>query len=72
MAGILDSAEIEIVCKKCGRKSKKSVGWIKRNRHFTCACGCRMLLDADGLLREVGKVDRSVDTLQRDIQKLKK
>lgn len=72
MAGILDSAEVDIPCEKCGGKTKKSIGWIKRNSEFTCVCGQRITLNADQFRREIGKVDRSVDALKGQIKKMNK
>jgi lysyl-tRNA synthetase class I len=72
MAGILDSAEIEIPCENCGRKTKKSIGWIKNHSHFTCDCGTHIILDASKFKGEISKVDRAIGDLQRTIDKINK
>jgi hypothetical protein len=46
MSGLFDDAEIEIPC-YCGRKTKKTVGWIKNHSQFTCACGTVISLKSD-------------------------
>lgn len=69
MAGILDQAEIEIPCENCGRKTKKSIGWIKTQSQFTCACGTRINIDASQFKSEMAKVDRSFASLQNTLKK---
>jgi hypothetical protein len=75
MSGIIDDVEIEIDC-ECGRKNKKSIGWVKNNSKFTCACGIRHTLDADQFRGKVDKINRKVDgsraALQEAFKKLGK
>jgi hypothetical protein len=39
MAGLLDDIEVELVCRGCGRKTAKTVGWIRSHEQFVCSCG---------------------------------
>lgn len=72
MAGIIDGAEIEIPCENCGRKTNKSIGWIKTNTNFICDCGTRIVLDSDKLRREISKADRAIDEFQAQLKKFNK
>lgn len=60
MPGFLDAAEIPIPCEKCGRTTKKSIGWLKTHRELTCTCGTHIRLDADDLRRKVADMERSL------------
>ncbi len=68
MPGFLDNEEIEIPCENCGRKSKKSFGWIKGHTEFSCACGTRIRLQAGQFKSEITKVERSLADLQRSLK----
>ncbi len=72
MAGFLDGAEIEIPCEKCGRKTKKSIGWIKTHGRFTCSCGTEISIDASQFKAEIAKAERSVASLQSALKNLGK
>ncbi len=72
MAGFLDSAEIEIPCENCQRKTKKTIVWIKSNKEFTCACGTTIKLEAEQFKREIAKAEKSFSDLQRTIKNLVK
>ena len=61
MSGVLDSVEVELVCEACGRKTKKTVGWIESHENFTCPCGLPVRCGPDSISREVREVNRGVD-----------
>ena len=69
MAGFLDDAEIEIPCANCNRKTKKSIGWIKGNSQFACACGTVISLRSDQFNREITNVEASIRSLQDSLKK---
>lgn len=60
--GFLDDAEVGIEC-DCGRTTEKTIGWIRRNRQFTCACGTVITLDSADLRRKMDKIDRDLRDL---------
>jgi hypothetical protein len=68
MAGFLDSTEIEIPCENCSSKTKKSIGWIKSHKEFTCACGTKITLDASQFKSEIAKVEKSFADLQKTLK----
>lgn len=53
MKGVLESKKIDIPCEKCGRKSPKTIGWLKTHKQFTCACGTRIHVDSRDFVRDV-------------------
>jgi uncharacterized Zn finger protein len=63
MPGFLDSSEIEIPCENCGRKTKKSIEWIKSHRVLACTCGTRMKLNTSQFKSDIAKVERSLTDL---------
>ena len=46
-----DSTKIEIPC-KCGRNTKKTIGWIKQNDELVCGCGVHIDLRTAALRRQ--------------------
>jgi len=68
MSGFLDNTEIEIPCEKCGRKTKKSIGWIKSNSSFSCSCGTRIHLNTSQFKGEIAKAERSFGNLERTLK----
>ena len=71
MAGFLDSRVVGIPC-SCGRKTEKSIGWIKTNKEFTCACGKRIALDADQFVREIAKAEGGLAKFKQSLKRLGK
>lgn len=69
MSGLLDKQEIEIPCDKCGRKTKKSIGWIKTHSEYVCGCGTTIKLDTRQFKSEIAEVERSFANLQRVFKK---
>ncbi|MDM4014985.1 hypothetical protein [Roseiconus lacunae] len=66
----LSKQTIEIPCENCGRKTAKSIGWVKANKLFVCACGTNITLDASKLNGEIAKVERSLKDLEQTLKKL--
>ncbi|MBL8883815.1 MAG: hypothetical protein JNL45_12270 [Hyphomicrobium sp.] len=69
---MFDKAEIPIECSNCGRKTKKTVAWLKNNKAFTCGCGTRISINASQFNREMKKVDKSVDEFKRALKRFGK
>lgn len=69
---MFDNAEIPIECANCGRKTKKTVAWLKNHTDFTCSCGTRITIDASQFIREMKKVDKSIDDLKRTLKRFGK
>lgn len=68
MTNFLDSTEIEIPCENCSHKTKKSIGWIKSNKDFTCSCGTKITIDASQFKSEIAKVEKSLAELQKTLK----
>ena len=67
---ILDGFEIEIPCPKCGRKTKKSIGWIKTNRQLSCGCGTVINLKTDQFRRETAKAEQLLADFHARVQRM--
>jgi DNA-directed RNA polymerase subunit RPC12/RpoP len=66
----LDNQSIDIACTKCGRKTPKTVGWIRRYSYFDCAgCGTRINLERDQFINEATKISREFENLRRSIER---
>jgi len=72
MTNFLDDSTIELPCENCGRVTKKTIGWIKRNTQFAWACGTPIHLDTSQFKREIAKVDRAFADLRNTLKKLNK
>jgi hypothetical protein len=66
---MFEKAEIPIPC-DCGRKTKKTVAWLKTHKDFTCGCGRRIEVDASQFNREMKKVDKAIDDFKRSLRRL--
>jgi len=71
MKGILDNQTLPIKCADCGLETPQSVGWIKTNNQFTCACGRVIEIQADQFLGEIDKAERALAELMNSINKRK-
>lgn len=72
MSGILDTATIPIPCSKCGRKTDKTIGWLKSHNKFSCACGTEVEVDVSQFRGEIAKADRAAADLKRKLEMLNK
>ena len=70
MAVIIDDAEIELECKNCGGKTKKSIGWMKDHDQFTCECGTLTPVDLSKYRKELAKTESELDGVQGLMEKL--
>ena len=68
MSGYLDNAEIGISCPKCGAETKKSIGWIKHNNKFICACGSEVNFDSNQFRKKMAAVDSSLNDFGKGIK----
>ena len=68
MAGFLDDLEIEIPCENCGRKTKKTIRWIKSNNEFVCACGTHISLDSSDFRAKIAKIERDLGNLGKSLK----
>lgn len=60
---LFDNQSIEIPCGNCGRKVKKTVAWLKRNKKLVCAgCGIETTLETKKFLAGIKQVS---DKLKR-------
>ncbi len=69
---VFDSSEIEITCTNCGRKTEKTVRWIKNNSQFTCPCGTTIRLDTAQFKGKIAEVEASIARLQDSFKKFGK
>ena len=63
---MLESQSIEVPCPQCGKKAKKTIGWIKAHSEYTCAgCNNTVKLDRNKFLREIEKAEKSIRDLTK-------
>lgn len=73
MSGILDDQTIDFPCPKCGHKHRKTVAWLKANRHLTCSrCAANIAIDNSNFVSGIQKVDKAMDDLRRTLRSLGK
>ncbi|WKW51891.1 hypothetical protein [Rhodomicrobium lacus] len=61
---------LDIPCPGCGAKNAHSIGWIKENDHFICACGARVNIDKAGLLSGIEEAERALNDFQRSLRQM--
>lgn len=72
MTDIIDYTEIEIECKICGGKTKKSMKWVEDHEEFACECGTLIPVDAKKYRKESAKAESNLDGVQGLREKLGK
>ncbi len=66
-----DDATLNIPCPHCGKETKKTIGWLKRNQEMPCsACRETFGLDTKELRTEIDRVDRAVRDLENTLKRL--
>lgn len=68
MSHLDPSAEIELICPKCGHEFTKAVREIQSEPKFACPNGCGQTFDANDLAAGLEEVDDAIAKLGRDIE----
>lgn len=69
MPSSLADANVPIPC-RCGKKHQQTIGWIQKNKMFTCACGTVIDLETDEFKKTIRKVEKELNNLTKQIKKL--
>ena len=64
-----DSEQIDVPCEGCGRKIKKTIGWIKNNKQLNCTCGVTITLETSQFKREIKEAESSLSDLEKTLKK---
>ena len=72
MTDIVEDLEIELHCENCGRKTKKSVEWVRDHDEFACDCGTTVPVDASKYRKESRRPNPALDGFQGFMEKLGK
>ena len=67
MVGVFDKETIKLECPTCGKKTKKTLAWLKSNSKLTCVCGTTINTSQTG--QALKKADQAVEKLRRTLQK---
>jgi len=70
--GFFNQEAIEIPCSACGKKTKQSIGWLKRHKEFVCSCGTVIGLNTDQFRRALQEAEKSLADFERKIADLNK
>ena len=62
---MFENQDIEIPCKKCGRKHKKTIGWIKSHNggKIHCSCGTDLVIESRQFTREIDDMEKRLKNL---------
>lgn len=63
---------VAIPCPACGRKTKKSIRWIKTHTQLACACGVVTRLEASQFRRQIAAAERALARFQSALKQLNK
>lgn len=70
---LIDGAQVDIKCPKCGHKIKQRLGRLKNDPTLTCpACQQPVKIDAAGLRRGLSGAEAALAQLQKKIKGLGK
>lgn len=65
----VDRAELEIPCPKCGHKTKRSIGSLKRDPNIDCAgCGVSFGVDLTEFNKGIRKVEEQLEALKKSLK----
>ena len=59
----LDRHELDIPCPSCSQKTTRSIGGLKREPAFTCACGARITVDSTQLQEAERRINQSIEQM---------
>lgn len=70
---MFEKKEIGITCPECGKKTKKSVAWIKANDNLTCSgCGSTVTVQNEKLLSGLKEAEQTVANFRKSLGKFGK
>lgn len=70
---MFDDAKIDLPCPHCGKKTAKTVRWLKSHSEMAChACGELFQLDTKELKSGLSAAEKKVADLKRQLSRLGK
>ena len=60
---MFDEQSFNISCDNCGHKTSKKIGWIKRNKQFSCHCGTAISLDSKEFIADLRQIEKRFKSL---------
>ena len=67
----IEKQTLPIPCPECGRKVKKRIEWIKRNKQLICICGAIIALDTKQLFSTIKGIEKKFALLDKTFKNLK-
>lgn len=64
----LDGAKITLPCPQCGKKTRKSVGWLRDHPTFSCS-GCSAVFDTKQFARDIERANKIIADFIRKLGK---
>lgn len=64
---ILGDQKINIPRSDCGRKTIKTICWLKTNDSFTCACGRTLSIDRADVNEKIAIAEKLIDDLKNTV-----
>lgn len=55
---MFDDQSLDIPCPECGRKTAKTIGWLKSHNQFACRCGVTINLKTEKFRRDIGSAEQ--------------
>ncbi len=70
---MLEKAKIGIPCPECGKKTSKSIAWIKAHNDFVCSkCASVVGVEGEKLLAAIKQAEKSVGKLSATFARINK
>ena len=68
---LFDDEQFAVRCGNCGRKAKKSLGWLRTHKEMPCPhCGARIGIDTKATERAIEAAERACRNLLDRISKV--
>lgn len=68
----VDSLTVDIPCPACGQKTQQTIGWLKAQRQFSCACGQAITVDLSQLKQAVVGAQKLLDHFSTHLRNIAK
>lgn len=63
---MFDSAEFPVTCPVCGRRTRKTIAWLKSACVFACpSCDSPVLVNHEGLLAALDRAERTISRIRQ-------
>ena len=67
MSNKTSAITIPIICRGCGNRVEKTLGWVKSDGNFVCDCGRSVTIKADSLIEAYTRLEEALDAFRNGL-----